>query len=207
MLAALFVFILTLCAATSRAQSATLSGPPSVTSSITPTRTSSSGAASTSASVTTSFSVSGTTSLPITITLNQASSSVVSDSSALLASSTITAEYPSLSGYPICVTQCIQSGVAQTNCTSIIETSCYCGQQLFANATAYCVAMTCPDELSDAENLAQRFCNVHSSVSLSFPPTPSTTSTRNSALQIGPSKVVVASALIVFVGLIRGSLV
>lgn len=28
-------------------------------------------------------------------------------------------------------------------------------RQLFANATAYCVGMTCPDELSSAENLAQ----------------------------------------------------
>jgi len=108
------------------------------------------------------YTISGTVTVPLTSTVLASSP----------ATSTVTAQFPSLSGVSDCVTQCLQSAVSQVNCTTIIDTSCYCGQQAFANATASCAATTCPDQVDATENLAKQFCNV-ASASLSFPPTPS----------------------------------
>ncbi|KAK0468899.1 hypothetical protein IW261DRAFT_1010681 [Armillaria novae-zelandiae] len=96
-------------------------------------------------------------------------STTTSLSGSLSASSTLSAELPSLSGYSTCVTNCLQLSIAEVNCTSVAEVNCFCGQADFSSSLTDCVTSQCPNELSTAETLAQRFCAVAStSTSLSF---------------------------------------
>jgi len=181
------------------AQTTSLTGSSSAT--ITTSSQSTSGNSTTqSANFTTSFAVTGGSTFPVTVpvtTVNSASSAITVPP----ASSTITAEYPSLSGVSSCVTNCLQAAVSQVNCTSIINTSCYCTQQSFANQTTFCIANTCPDLLSQAESLAERFCNVSNpSTTLSFPSfettyTPPATSTSDGLILMAKKSPLIVAFL------------
>ncbi|KAH9006226.1 hypothetical protein EDB86DRAFT_697429 [Lactarius hatsudake] len=95
------------------------------------------------------------TSIPITIPLNTTSST------------TSSAPYPTLTGYPSCVTDCLTYAVAQANCTSITAVNCYCPSRIFPDALYTCVAGNCSTNVPSAENLAQQFCALDS-VTVSF---------------------------------------
>ncbi|TFK34048.1 hypothetical protein BDQ12DRAFT_690307 [Crucibulum laeve] len=89
---------------------------------------------------------------------------------------TSSAQFPILSGFSSCVTTCLSLGVAAANCSSVTEVDCYCGKRNFTSEIVSCISQQCPTEITTAEDLSQRFCNVASSSrSLSFPPTPSST--------------------------------
>jgi len=122
----------------------------------------------------------GTHSATTTRSLNPSGSGNSSTS----ASSTSTAQYPSLSGVPPCVSQCLETAISTSNCTSVIDVNCFCISGKFPKAIVSCVSTTCPTELNSTESLAQQFCNIASaSPSLTFPlPTTSSTATSGSAI-------------------------
>ncbi|KAF8525990.1 hypothetical protein BU17DRAFT_83494 [Hysterangium stoloniferum] len=62
---------------------------------------------------------------------------------------------PPLSGVSPCVSNCLQSSVAASNCASIAQVACFCTSATFKNATVDCISRQCPDELPGAETLAQ----------------------------------------------------
>ncbi|KAH8996878.1 hypothetical protein EDB92DRAFT_1842554 [Lactarius akahatsu] len=106
-------------------------------------------------------------SIPITIPLNTTSST------------TSSAPYPTLTGYPSCVTDCLTYAVARANCTSITAVNCYCPSRIFPDALYTCVAGNCSTDVPSAENLAQQFCaldNVTVSFSSTAAPPPSSSS-------------------------------
>ncbi|KAH9067692.1 hypothetical protein EDB87DRAFT_20862 [Lactarius vividus] len=105
------------------------------------------------------------TSIPITIPLNTSSST------------TSSAPYPSLTGYPSCVTDCLTYAVAQANCTSITAVNCYCPSRIFPDALYTCVAGNCSTNVPSAESLAQQFCALDNvTVSFSSTAAPSSSS-------------------------------
>ncbi|KAF8270212.1 hypothetical protein EI94DRAFT_1723397 [Lactarius quietus] len=110
------------------------------------------------------------TSIPITIPLNTTPTT------------TSSAPFPSLTGYPACVVNCLTFAVARTNCTSITDVACYCPNPIFPNALYSCVAGNCSTNVPSAENLARQFCAVDN-VTLSFSITaaPSTATSPSSA--------------------------
>ncbi|KAH9175011.1 hypothetical protein EDB89DRAFT_430381 [Lactarius sanguifluus] len=113
------------------------------------------------------------TSIPITIPLNTTSSP------------TSSAPYPTLTGYPSCVTDCLTFAVARANCTSITAVNCYCPSRIFPDALYTCVAGNCSTNVPSAENLAQQFCALDN-VTVSFsstaaPSSPSSSSSSPSA--------------------------
>ncbi|KAI0060567.1 hypothetical protein BV25DRAFT_945030 [Artomyces pyxidatus] len=173
--------------ATSSATRASSSAPPSTVSSHT----------TQFANITTTDSRGSTVVTSIPITVNPSSGS-------LSATSTSAAPFPSLSGYPTCVTDCLTHAVADANCTSITEVNCYCSNKTFPADLFSCVsAANCTTNISSAESLAQQFCGLAStSLSLSFPSTsappssaspssstspPSSSATSSSAVTPSPS--------------------
>ncbi|KAH9005687.1 hypothetical protein EDB83DRAFT_2682113 [Lactarius deliciosus] len=130
------------------------------------------------------------TSIPITIPLNTTSST------------TSSAPYPTLTGYPSCgpsttfplhiqqadffahpgrvVTDCLTYAVAQANCTSITAVNCYCPSRIFPDALYTCVAGNCSTNVPSAENLAQQFCALDS-VTVSFASTAAPSSSSSSS--------------------------
>ncbi|KAG5724695.1 hypothetical protein E4T56_gene3751 [Termitomyces sp. T112] len=98
---------------------------------------------------------------------------------------TSSAQFPSLSGFSDCVTNCLQLAVADTNCTSIIDVNCYCKTSRFTRSLVNCTESSCQQEVGTAESLAQQFCFIgNASASLSFPPTtsiPSSSATKPSS--------------------------
>jgi len=111
--------------------------------------------------------------------------SSASNSSSTSASSTSSAEYPSLSGVSSCVTQCFETAIGDSNCTSVTDVNCFCVSGKFPPDIVSCISVTCPSELSSAEQLSQQFCNIASShPSLTFP-TPTTSTTSSSATLTG----------------------
>ncbi|KAH7929547.1 hypothetical protein BV22DRAFT_1116802 [Leucogyrophana mollusca] len=114
-------------------------------------------------------------------TTSMASGSAAPQSSgpggSLSATSTTTANFPSLSGYPICVSQCLAIAASSANCTSVIAVDCFCVNATFADTIVSCTARECYANIQEAENLAKQFCNLATMPnSLSFPPPPPTTS-------------------------------
>jgi len=95
------------------------------------------------------------TSIPITI------------SPSMTPTTTSSAPFPSLTGYPTCVTNCLTDAVAQVNCSSITAVACYCTNATFPTTLYNCVAANCSANVPSAEKLAQQFCALDS-VTLSF---------------------------------------
>ncbi|KAI9465221.1 hypothetical protein BJY52DRAFT_672340 [Lactarius psammicola] len=115
------------------------------------------------------------TSIPITIPLSTTPSTTTS------------APYPSLTGYPSCVTDCLTFAVARSNCTSITAVNCYCPSRIFPDALYTCVAANCSTNVPSAENLAQQFCALDN-VTVSFASTAApSTSTSPSASSTTPT--------------------
>ncbi|EIW80192.1 hypothetical protein CONPUDRAFT_165787 [Coniophora puteana RWD-64-598 SS2] len=72
---------------------------------------------------------------------------------------TSSANWPTLSGYPTCVTNCLQEAVSAANCSSIIDVDCYCSNAVFESTIVDCTAQGCYSSVSSAESLAQQFCD------------------------------------------------
>jgi len=108
------------------------------------------------------------------------SSSTSGVSLGVTGTSTGTADFPTLSGYSDCVTNCFALAVASRNCTSLTANQCYCNitnVDGFKQNLTSCLTSDCPQELLTGEQLAQRFCFVGpSATSISFPPPPSSLS-------------------------------
>jgi len=128
---------------------------------------------------------------PPSSSVTSTSSSSGLNSSSSDASPTNTADFPSLSGYSPCVTNCLSVAVSNRGCISVTEVGCYCNQTsavLFEQDIISCAQSGCPTELGTAENLAQRFCMVgNSSTSISFPPITSSASSSSLPLSSSPS--------------------
>ncbi|KAI0045545.1 hypothetical protein FA95DRAFT_121184 [Auriscalpium vulgare] len=106
-------------------------------------------------------------SIPITVAPSSGSASATTTSSAA---------FPSLAGYPTCVTDCLATSISDVNCTSITDVNCYCvnGSNFPVDLFACVSDVNCVGNLQSAESLAQKFCLIaSSSVSLSFPATSS----------------------------------
>ncbi|KAF6743360.1 hypothetical protein DFP72DRAFT_933401 [Ephemerocybe angulata] len=101
------------------------------------------------------------------------------------ASTTSSAEFPSLSQYPACVSNCLAMAVAAASCQSVVDVNCFCVKPVFPQELYTCINKDCPTELTSAEDLAQKFCRIASaSPTLTFPtstPTPSSTSTSSTS--------------------------
>ncbi|RDB25598.1 hypothetical protein Hypma_006591 [Hypsizygus marmoreus] len=96
--------------------------------------------------------------------------------------STSTAQFPSLSGYSPCVSNCLAVGSSSANCTSVVQVDCFCKSKRYTPAIVKCIANACPAELLTAESLAQKFCDLAShSTSLSFPSTSITSSSTSTS--------------------------
>lgn len=55
------------------------------------------------------------------------------------------------------VTNCLQAAVAQTNCTSIVDTGCYCGQPCVqCEFRSFNVGLTCSDASLDEYSRTRR---------------------------------------------------
>ncbi|KAF8648779.1 hypothetical protein AX16_006174 [Volvariella volvacea WC 439] len=93
------------------------------------------------------------------------------ESTSTSASST-TPPFPTLSGLPPCVTDCLANGVAAASCSSLVDIDCFCQSDEFTNRYMRCIALECPSEEDTAQALAQQFCDLQQpspSTSLSFP--------------------------------------
>ncbi|KAK0243569.1 hypothetical protein EDD85DRAFT_947776 [Armillaria nabsnona] len=87
----------------------------------------------------------------------------------LSASSTLSAELPSLSSYSTCVTNCLQLSIADENFSSVADVNCFCPRTEFTTGLTVRVIPLFPNELPTAETLAQSFCTLAStSTSLAF---------------------------------------
>ncbi|KAF8071899.1 hypothetical protein FPV67DRAFT_1779037 [Lyophyllum atratum] len=103
-----------------------------------------------------------------------------SGSTSMSATPTTSAQFPSLSGFSTCVTNCLQLAVS-VNCSSVADVNCYCTSKRFTQDIVVCAATSCPGEITTVESLAQRFCSLASQpASLSFPSTLSGASTSSS---------------------------
>lgn len=71
-----------------------------------------------------------------------------------------TAGFPPLTGYPACVTLCLAHAAYAANCTSVIAVDCYCSNPIFPQVLVNCTAQSCLINLYAAENLAQQYCNL-----------------------------------------------
>ncbi|KAF9648427.1 hypothetical protein BDM02DRAFT_3115470 [Thelephora ganbajun] len=114
------------------------------------------------------------------------SSSTSGVSLGVTGTSTGTADFPTLSGYSDCVTNCFAVAVASRNCPSLTAPQCYCNSTNvdgFKREIILCLTGNCPQELLTGEQLAQRFCRVGpSGTSISFPPLPSSLSSTSPSL-------------------------
>ncbi|KAF9525398.1 hypothetical protein CPB83DRAFT_548147 [Crepidotus variabilis] len=105
-----------------------------------------------------------------------------SSNSAALSSTSSTTAFPSLSTYSACVSNCLQTGVARVNCSSLTDVNCFCKSPTFPNEVDGCILSDCPSELQSAQSLAQQFCDLaSSSPSLSFIPATSTSSSNTAS--------------------------
>jgi hypothetical protein len=117
-----------------------------------------------------------------------------SNSASSSASSTTSADYPSLSGVSSCVTQCFETAIGDSNCTSVTDVNCFCVSGKFPPDIVSCISTTCPSELSSAEQLSQQFCNVASShPTLTFP-SPTVSSTSSTSSSATPTSISSSSA-------------
>ncbi|KAJ7238691.1 hypothetical protein C8J57DRAFT_1373615 [Mycena rebaudengoi] len=95
-----------------------------------------------------------------------------SSSRSVSASATLSADLPSLSGVPVCVTDCMAQAAEAAGCISVAAVDCFC---VSPNSTAYTTTFAaclgaCPPDAPAAEALVERFCaQAVRSTSLSFP--------------------------------------
>ncbi|KZV99393.1 hypothetical protein EXIGLDRAFT_762690 [Exidia glandulosa HHB12029] len=92
--------------------------------------------------------------------------------------------FPPLDDVSTCVNNCLQDSIILTNCSSVVDVTCYCAGNstttTFENAMVSCVSANCSSSLGSAEELAQRFCDVANGT-LTFPiPTVTSTSSLSS---------------------------
>ncbi|TFK60514.1 hypothetical protein BDN72DRAFT_850471 [Pluteus cervinus] len=121
-------------------------------------------------STSSSSSSSRTSSVSVNATSSQTSSSIP--------------PFPSLGGYPTCVTDCLAQASAAASCNSVVDVNCFCPNPHFTDTLDTCIFTQCPDQLKSAQNLAQQFCNLTSpspTTSLSFPPVPSFSSSSSAS--------------------------
>ncbi|TEB38026.1 hypothetical protein FA13DRAFT_1770456 [Coprinellus micaceus] len=116
--------------------------------------------------------VTSTSSTTVTGTRPTTTRSTTSGSGSTSVSTTTTADFPSLSSYPACVSNCLAIGVAKSNCTSVVDVGLFLHKTYvrnylhlvfrpdFVQELFRCVTTDCPDELTSSEDLAQRFCNI-----------------------------------------------
>ncbi|KAF9222312.1 hypothetical protein BS17DRAFT_667779, partial [Gyrodon lividus] len=105
-----------------------------------------------------------------------------------------TAGFPTLTGYPICVSQCLAMAASTANCSSVIAVDCYCGNPEFPGALVNCTARACLGNLDLSQNLAQQYCNLASfAASLAFPDPPPATNTLPTA-SITPVTIITGTA-------------
>ncbi|CUA66946.1 hypothetical protein RSOLAG22IIIB_02853 [Rhizoctonia solani] len=116
----------------------------------------------------------GSTSGTATGTVTATASGNITATESTTSTTPTTTSYPSLGSASACVANCLQASVSQSNCSTIIDVNCYCTNERFRTGLVQCVAASCPSDLSSAENYGQQFCNIVS-VSLTYPPAPSTT--------------------------------
>ncbi|KAB5592783.1 hypothetical protein CTheo_3767 [Ceratobasidium theobromae] len=129
-----------------------------------------------STSRTRSVSGTGTGTLSGTITASVNASSTLTTSSPIPTTTT----YPTLENASTCVVNCLQVSISQTNCSAITQVDCYCTSERYRASLVQCVASNCPSELSSAEQLSQKFCDIVS-VSLTFPAAPTSTTPAGSS--------------------------
>ncbi|KAF9005241.1 hypothetical protein BDQ17DRAFT_386217 [Cyathus striatus] len=116
------------------------------------------------------FPTASSTASTLTTSVGTSSSMSFNTSIPLSATPTSSAQFPTLSGYSACVTNCLQLGVANAGCSSVTDVNCFCGRQNFTAEVFPCIYSSCPSDLATAERLAQSFCALaSSSISLSFP--------------------------------------
>ncbi|KAH7908273.1 hypothetical protein BJ138DRAFT_1158059 [Hygrophoropsis aurantiaca] len=119
-----------------------------------------------------------------------ASGSMAPQSSGLPASLSTTANFPSLSGYPICVSQCLAIAASAANCSSIILADCYCTNSTFADTIVSCTARECYTNIQQSEKIAQQYCDLATNAtSLTFPtppPSPALSSVSSVSIVTGP---------------------
>lgn len=104
-------------------------------------------------------------------------------------STTSTASFPSLSGYSPCVANCLGLAVSADGCNSLVDVECFCSTNStrFSRSLFSCVESGCPTDLSNAEIVAQQFCNNVQNVTLTFPSASSTaTSSSGSSSPTAP---------------------
>ncbi|KAI6043517.1 hypothetical protein EDC04DRAFT_2652064 [Pisolithus marmoratus] len=115
-----------------------------------------------------------------------------------------TAGFPPLTGYPACVTLCLAHAAYAANCSSVIAVNCYCSNPIFSQALVNCTAQSCLINLYAAENLAQQYCNLAAftnpgpatgsipalPTTLSFPSPPTTSSSPTFPTSITPVSII-----------------
>ncbi|TCD63861.1 hypothetical protein EIP91_004875 [Steccherinum ochraceum] len=91
---------------------------------------------------------------------------------------TSSAEFPSLSGYSSCVSNCLGLSVSEVGCNSLVDVNCFCANATkFTHSLVDCISSQCPTDLTNAETVSNQFCALASpNVSLSFPPATTTAS-------------------------------
>ncbi|KAF8608150.1 hypothetical protein BDV93DRAFT_519214 [Ceratobasidium sp. AG-I] len=134
---------------------------------------------------------SGTASLSGSGTLTASTNGTATASASSVTPTTTT--YPSLGDASPCVVNCLQVSIAQANCSTITQVDCYCTSERFRTGLVQCVAATCPDELTNAENLGQQFCDIIS-VSQTYPAAPTTSSIASSSGSASTSPTTSANA-------------
>ncbi|KAL4079047.1 hypothetical protein J3A83DRAFT_4367767 [Scleroderma citrinum] len=119
-----------------------------------------------------------------------------------------TAGFPALTGYPICVSMCLAHAAFVANCTSVIAVNCYCSNPEFPPALVNCTAQACLINLYAAEYLAQQYCNLAGysdappgpggapvpPTPLSFPSPPSTPPPPTFPTSITPVQIITGAA-------------
>ncbi|KAF9444112.1 hypothetical protein P691DRAFT_361923 [Macrolepiota fuliginosa MF-IS2] len=143
----------------------------------------------------TSFSDVSSTPLPSTTTRAPVSS-VTAPSSSVSGSlsvsnngtQTSSAAFPSLSGYPPCVSNCLATTISSVGCTSIVDVNCFCPSDRFPLTLVNCISAACSDQISSGESLAQQFCRLsNSTITPSFPLIPATTTATSTSLTTASS--------------------
>lgn len=105
---------------------------------------------------------------------------------------TQTTNLPNLGDYPPCVSTCLELAISNVSCTNVAIPACYCtSNKTLPTHLISCISDTCPDQLSVAEDLTEKFCAIVST-SLSFsittlPTTTATNTTNTSPTQTGPT--------------------
>ncbi|PBK94157.1 hypothetical protein ARMGADRAFT_1012241 [Armillaria gallica] len=110
---------------------------------VTPVQGQSSSTTSITAGSATRTTISGSTTTGTSSITESSSSTTIrttnpQSSGSVSASSTLSAELPSLSGYSICVTNCLQLSIADANCTVVADVNYFCPRTEFTTGLTDC---------------------------------------------------------------------